>query len=332
MTPLNHQSNDSDASELAVIYFAGGCFWGIQKLMQSIPGVVETTCGYANGTGKGKPTYESVCEGKDGDREAVRVVYDPKRVSLDALLFAFFGVIDPTRENGQGNDFGPQYQTGIYYVDPSSKQTVERIAEMERQRDLQHFAVEIKPLQRFHEAESYHQHYLDKNPSGYCHISPKKIQQSGNMAFDPVAYRRPEHETLAARLTDQQYKVTQQAATEPPFQNEFWEHSEPGIFVDVVTGEPLFSSRDKYESSCGWPSFSAALDPNALVQRKDYSNFMVRTEVRSRVGDSHLGHVFFGDFESPNGTRYCINSAALRFIPYDEMDAAGYGDLKRFVN
>lgn len=314
----------------AVIYLAGGCFWGLQKLMQSIPGVIDATSGYANGDPSETPTYPSVCTGATGHRETVRVVYDPARVSLDALLFAYFSVIDPTTKNAQGHDYGTQYQTGVYYADEASRATVARIADIERARHKR-FVVEIAPISCFFEAEEYHQHYLDKNPTGYRHIPYESIRLLSRMVIDPADYRLPAKEIIARRLTGEQYRVTQDADTEPPFQNAFWDHFEDGIYVDVVTGEPLFSSADKYESACGWPSFSGGLDPNTLVYLDDRSHRMRRTEVRSRAGNSHLGHVFPNDSESPSGTRYCINSASLRFIPYDRMDEEGYGYLKERV-
>lgn len=330
MAPTAMDPTYKKQAGIDVIYLAGGCFWGLEKLMQSIPGVVSATSGYANGKAGVVPDYRLVCTGTTGYRETVRVEYDPQKVSLDALLFAYYAVIDPTVQNAQGNDRGTQYQTGIYYADEASKATVERIAEIERGRHAKFF-VEIEPLERFYDAEEYHQDYLDKNPGGYCHISPHEMSLVREMIVDPEDYQRPKDEEIKALLTAEQYRVTQEEATEPPFQNEYWNHFERGIYVDVVTGEPLFSSSDKYESSCGWPSFSEGIDENALFYLEDKSFGMQRVEVRSRAGDSHLGHVFEGDSESPSGTRYCINSASLKFIPYEEMDAAGYGYLKKFV-
>lgn len=313
-----------------VIYLAGGCFWGIEKLMASIPGVVRSTSGYANGHADENPTYKSVSRGNTGYRETVRVEYDPKKASLDQLLFAYFSVIDPTTKNAQGNDRGSQYQTGIYYTDDFSKNTVERIAAIERERH-QNFAVEIGPLERFYDAEEYHQKYLDKNPGGYCHIPKEEMELVSSMIIDPALYKRPAKAIISDMLDANQYRVTQESATESPFQNEYWNQFNRGIYVDVVTGEPLFTSKDKYESSCGWPSFSSGIDKNSLIYLHDKSHHLDRTEVRSRAGNSHLGHVFYDDSESPNGTRFCINSAALRFVPYEQMEKEGYGYLKKYV-
>ncbi len=310
----------------SVIYLAGGCFWGLEKLMQSIPGVTDAVSGYANGTGEADANYKTVTGGQTGFRETVKVTYDPEQVSLDALLLAYFYVIDPTVENRQGNDVGSQYQTGVYYADDAAKETVERIAALERGRRKK-FVVEIGPLINFFPAEEYHQDYLDKNPNGYCHIPRAEIELFSRLKIDPGDYRKPAAEVIRDSLTDEQYRVTQESATEYPFQNEFWKQFEKGIYVDVVTGEPLFSSADKFESSCGWPAFSKPIEEPAVVELPDDSHGMHRTEVRSRAGDSHLGHVFTGDRESPNGVRYCINSASLRFIPYEKMEQEGYGEL-----
>ncbi|MEA5051706.1 MAG: peptide-methionine (R)-S-oxide reductase MsrB [Oscillospiraceae bacterium] len=314
-----------------VIYLAGGCFWGMEKLMQSIPGVTQVTSGYANGTGEQDALYETVCGGGTGFRETVRVEYDPEKVSLDALLMDYFYVIDPTVRNRQGNDVGTQYQTGVYYTNDAAKATVERIAAIEAGR-TDKFAVEIGPLRNFYPAEEYHQDYLDKNPGGYCHIPAQEIGLLAGLTIDPGDYQRPAAELIREKLTAEQYRVTQESATERPFANEYWDFDGKGIYVDVVTGEPLFSSLDKFDSACGWPAFSAPIEAPAVVERRDDSFGMTRTEVRSRAGDSHLGHVFENDPDSPNGTRYCINSAALRFVPYAEMEAQGYGYLLKLFD
>lgn len=316
----------TEHSSNAVIYLAGGCFWGLEKLMQSIPGVVDAISGYAGGTSEADANYEAVCGGRTGFRETVRVAYDPAAVSLDALLLAYFDVIDPTQRDRQGNDIGTQYQTGIYYTDDAAKQTVERIADLEKGRS-ERFFVEIGPLVNFFPAEEYHQDYLDKHPGGYCHIPLQKMQTFSKLAIDPGDYQRPAQEIIREKLTADAYAVTQQDATEPPYTGAHWNTHDKGIYVDIVTGEPLFTSLDKYESTCGWPAFAAPIEQPAVREKRDISHGMVRTEVRSRAGDSHLGHVFEDDPESPSGLRYCINSAALRFIPADEMAAAGYGYL-----
>ena len=311
-----------------VIYLAGGCFWGTEQLMQTIPGVVEATSGYANGEQGVVPDYGTVA--KTGFKEAVRVEYQPDKVSLDMILFTYFRSIDPTLTSRQGNDTGTQYQAGVYWADDDAKDIVLRIADVEKGR-YDEFAVEIEPLRNFYDAEEYHQDYLEKNPYGYCHISPEEFELARHMIVDPADYRRPPKGEIQAALTEEQFAVTQHGATEAPFDNEYWDHHEKGIYVDVVTGEPLFSSSDKFDSGTGWPSFTKGIDENALVLLRDDSLGTARTEVRSRAGDSHLGHVFYGKNESPSGVRFCINSAALRFIPYGDMDAEGYGYLSEYV-
>lgn len=313
--------------ETRVIYFAGGCFWGVEKLMQAIPGVVDAVSGYANGTCEADATYETVCSGKTGFRETVRVDYDPAKVSLDQLLFAYFAVVDPSVRNRQGHDVGTQYQAGIYYTDDAARQIVERVAAVERHRSEQFF-IEIEPLKNFFPAEEYHQDYLNKNPGGYCHIPFAEIERIKKAIVDAGKYARPADDEIEKKLTPEQLAVTQRAATERPFQNEFFGHHEKGLYVDVVTGEPLFTSNDKYASACGWPAFSKPVEESVVIERDDRSHGMIRTEVRSRAGDSHLGHVFEGDPESPSGVRYCINSAALRFIPYETLEEEGYGYIK----
>jgi peptide methionine sulfoxide reductase msrA/msrB len=313
-----------------VIYLAGGCFWGMEKLMQSIDGVVDVVSGYANGRADIEPTYEKVISGDTGYRETVRVKYDPSIVSLDALLFAYFNVIDPTIRNAQGNDRGTQYQTGVYYADEASGDIVARITSIERER-AEKFEVEIKPLARFYTAEEFHQDYLDKNPLGYCHISPDEINMASEMIVDPGDYPLPTEDEIKEKLTDLEYNVTQNADTEPAFNNLYWDNQQRGIYVDIVTGEPLFSSRDKFDSGTGWPSFTQPIDENTVRFIRDNTLGMQRIEVRSRAGNSHLGHVFYNDSSSPNGTRFCMNSAALRFIPYDAMGDEGYGYLLDYV-
>ena len=313
-----------------VIYLAGGCFWGLEHLMQSIPGVIDAQSGYANGTGAADANYSAVCEGNTGFRETVRVEYDPEQISLDGLLLSYFYVIDPTVENRQGYDIGTQYQTGIYYTNDKAKETVERIVEIEKGR-YKEFFVETGPLLNYYPAEDYHQDYLKNNPNGYCHIPIWKINMFKNMRIDPGDYQKPADELIRERLSDEQYYVTQQSGTEYAFGNQYWNHFEKGIYVDIVTGEPLFSSTDKFESSCGWPAFSKPIEEPAILRFRDNSYGMQRIEVRSRAGDSHLGHVFENDPDSPNGLRYCINSAALRFIPYEEMEDEGYGYLMDIV-
>ena len=311
------------------IYFAGGCFWGIEKLFQSIDGVLDAESGYANGKEDIIPDYKTVLGGDTGYRETVKVVYNQDKVTLEQLLKAFFYVIDPTVEKRQGNDIGDQYQTGIYFVDENSEKIIESFVEAEKKK-YEKFVVEIEPLSKFFKAEEYHQDYLYKNPNGYCHIIPKTFEEINDIIKDVPQlskYTKPSDEELKNNLTDLQYNVTQNGDTERAFTGEYWDFFEKGIYVDITTGEPLFSSLDKYESSCGWPSFSAPISDENITFKEDKSYGMNRTEVKSKSGDSHLGHIFYNEPESPNGVRYCINSASLKFIPYDEMEEQGYADL-----
>lgn len=308
---------------LEVIYLAGGCFWGMEKLVQALPGVVSGVNGYANGDSEKEPTYQLVCTGGTGFKETVRVTYDPKKISLPQILQAFFLVIDPTIKNRQGNDIGLQYQTGIYYNDTESEKTVERIIAAEEKK-YEVFVVEHEPLINFYDAEEYHQDYLEKNPSGYCHIPAIEIDKIAALVKAEVKYEKPSDEQLQEILSQEEYNVTQNGDTELPFSSQYTDFHEEGIYVDITTGQPLFKSSDKYTSSCGWPSFSAPIYEGVVQYIQDDSHGMNRTEVRSDIGDAHLGHVFYGDAESPNGVRYCINGASLRFVPKDKMIEEGY--------
>ena len=308
------------------IYLAGGCFWGIEHLMSRLDGVLDAESGYANGKSADMADYRTVCTGTTGFRECVKVTYDDERITLDRILFAYFAVIHPEQRNRQGNDVGEQYQSGIYYTDDYSREIVERIAELEKTRHRR-FYTEIKPLENFYPAEEYHQDYLEKNPDGYCHIEFGAMKELAESRIDPGRYVRPSDSEIEKRLDSISYSVTQNAGTERPFSSEYCREDRKGIYVDKVTGEPLFSSKDKYESSCGWPSFTKVIEEPTVIELEDRSHGMIRTEVRSRAGNSHLGHLFKGDYESPNGIRYCINGNALKFIPYEEMEAEGYGYL-----
>ena len=310
---------------MAEIYLAGGCYWGLEKYIGAIRGVTETEVGYVNGLTP-ETTYEEVCSGS-GHAEAVKVVYDEHLLPLSFLLSLFYEAIDPTSVNRQGNDRGIQYRTGIYYADISDRPVIEQsLAELQERLETP-VAIESGPLTDYCPAESHHQKYLDKNPDGYCHIGPDAFKRAASAVVNPADYSRPEKQILKDELSPEQYDVTQNSATEPPFRNPYWDHSASGIYVDVTTGEPLFSSADKFDSGCGWPSFTKPLDPNVVREKNDLSHGMIRTEIKSRVGDAHLGHVFNDGPRDQGGLRYCINSAALRFIPREDMEQEGYGYL-----
>lgn len=311
---------------MSEIYLAGGCFWGTEQYLASIRGVRSTTVGYANGFTE-HPTYEAVCSGNTGHAETVRVEYDPGQLSLPFLLELYYNAVDPAALNRQGADVGRQYRTGIYYTDEADRPVIEASLARLRDRCQRPVVIEAGPLQNFSPAEEYHQKYLEKHPGGYCHIEKETMERAARAVVNPVDYPAKSRQALLDGLSSTQFEVTQNSATEPPFRNAYFGNFRPGIYVDITTGEPLFSSADKFESGCGWPSFSKALDPNVVRYNRDASHGMVRTEVRSRSGNAHLGHVFDDGPRESGGMRYCINSAALRFIPEEEMGREGYGYL-----
>ena len=318
-----------DASCLREIFFAGGCFWGVESYFSQVPGVRSATVGYANGD-TANPSYQEVCTGKTGHAETVHLVYDPDQVSLQTLTEHFFLIINPLTLNRQGNDSGSQYRSGVYYTDESDLELLQQVRDAEQEKYTAPIQTELLPLRCYYLAEDYHQDYLEKNPGGYCHIDFSSLADFPRLE-QSSAYSRPSDQEIRSMLTEEQYRVTQENATERPFSGEYDQLFEPGIYVDVVTGEPLFLSADKYDAGCGWPSFSRPIDADAVVESSDTSYGMNRTEVRSRIGDSHLGHVFSDGPAALGGMRYCINSASLRFVPYDEMEKEGYGDLLPLV-
>lgn len=318
-----------DASRLREIFFAGGCFWGVESYFSQVPGVRSATVGYANGD-TANPSYQEVCTGKTGHAETVHLVYDPDQVSLQTLTEHFFLIINPLTLNRQGNDSGSQYRSGVYYTDEGDLELLQQVRDAEQEKYTAPIQTELLPLRCYYLAEDYHQDYLEKNPGGYCHIDFSSLADFPRLE-QSSAYSRPSDREIRSMLTEEQYRVTQENATERPFSGEYDQLFEPGIYVDVVTGEPLFLSADKYDAGCGWPSFSRPIDAEAVVESSDTSYGMNRTEVRSRIGDSHLGHVFSDGPAALGGMRYCINSASLRFVPYDVMEKEGYGDLLPLV-
>ena len=281
-----------------VIYLAGGCFWGVEAFMSRLNGVNQTEVGYANGHDLA-PTYEKVSSGKTGHAETVKLTYNPEIISLEEILEKFFMIINPYTKNRQGPDIGSQYRTGIYWQEPSQRDIVLKFLKDRQKESRKRIVTEARQIGSFYPAETYHQKYLEKNPQGYCHVDLDLIDDE---EFD--------------HLSKEEYEITQLAMTEPPFSGKYDDFFEDGVYVDVVNGEVLFSSDDKFDSGCGWLAFSKPISEDAIVKHRDFSYGTTRIEIRSAKSNSHLGHLFH---DGPGGSpRYCINSNALKFIPKEE--------------
>lgn len=346
---------DTVTTKLALL--ANGCFWCVENDLAKVVGVLDVVSGYAGGITQ-NPTYENATAG--GHREVVLVTYDPTKVTYANLVEHIIKHGDPTDAFGSFNDRGPQYAPAIYYENDTERNEAKRVI-----MEIDALQVFTKPLPlmviptvKFWPAEDYHQDYAKKNPLKYGYYRtgsgrtafiektwgaratqfevgattasvslPIKNQVTQFNAMSWNNFVKPTEAELKARLTPIQFKVTQEEGTESPFSNEYDKNYQEGIYVDIVSGEPLYFSKDKFDSGTGWPSFVKPISEEVVTLKVDKKLFSTRTEVRSKHADSHVGHVFDDGPQDRGGKRYCMNSAAMRFIAKVDMEKEGYGYL-----
>lgn len=325
---VNIMNQKSRSQNLHTIYFAGGCFWGVEHYFQQLTGVEATEVGYANGDGE-QTSYQKI--GSTGHAETVKIVFDRNRIHPAELIYHFFRLIDPTSLNRQGNDVGTQYRTGIYTDEAELLKLAQEMVAHLQTKIEDKVQIEVEELKNFVTAEEYHQSYLIKNPGGYCHINPKLITIPLSEDMDWPRLKQEERSAQLQADDPAAYKIMREADTEAPFTSALNQENHPGIFIDRISGEPLFSSTEKFDAGCGWPSFTRPILSAQITYHEDLSHNRQRVETRSLESDSHLGHVFPDGPESQGGLRFCINGAALEFIPLEEMEERGYGDYVFFV-
>lgn len=330
----------------AVAYFAGGCFWCTESDYEKLPGVKEVTSGYMGGS-VDNPSYNQVASGESGHREMVKVVYNPNKITYRQLTLELFRETDPTDSGGSFYDRGHQYTSAVYYQTEEEHEIAKEV--IRTLEDLKVFdkpiATDIEKVSTFWIAEDYHQNYYKKNPLPYKYyrngsgrdVFIESVWGGGEYddLFNDIVikkvsmwenYEKPSEEILKDELTELQYKITQKEGTETPFKNEYWDNHDEGIYVDVVSGEPLFSSTEKFDSGTGWPSFLRPIDYDFVTEHKDYKLILPRTEIRSKYADSHLGHIILDGPITNDKIRYCMNSASLRFVPKADLEKEGLGE------